>query len=92
MSKPRGALPIERGRYRSMSFYGFELVGSEVSRRVELGYFTIESRECLTQLWRGSLTADSDRTGVVQRVVVDPDSLPQTIVDESLLELRSRVV
>ena len=83
VSEARGALAIERRRHCAVRLYRLELVGREVPGRVELGYLAVQGSERFAQLWRGSLTADRDRPGVIQRVVVDSDPLPKTIVDES---------
>src|SRR6267378_3633484 len=75
-----------------MRLHGLELFGREVTRSVEFGDLSIEGRKRVTKLFWGCLSADRDRAGMIERVIIDNDSLPQPAVDESLLKLRARIV
>src|SRR3954463_12378956 len=87
MRKTWRALAIEGGGYCPVRLHCLEFLRGDVIWRVELRDLRIKRGERIAQLfWRG-LAANADRTGVVERVIVHADTLPQPAVYESLLKL-----
>ena len=89
----RRALETEhRSRRCGCCFVGFELVGREVARVVELLDFVAQRGERFLQLLRRRFALDGDRTDVIERVVVDADRVKQSAVDEPALKARARLI
>src|SRR5688572_3428107 len=75
-----------------MCLHRFELTSIEVAGIIELCDFGFESSQSLSQILRRCLAADRYWTDVVERVVVDSETLPQAAVDETFLKTGARVV
>src|SRR5687767_3955856 len=75
-----------------MRLHGLELLGCDVTRRVEFGDLAVKRRDCRAKLLGRRLTADRYRSGVIERVVVDSYGLPEPAVYECLLELRPWII
>src|SRR5688572_737950 len=76
------ALAVERRGNGAHRLRGGDLFRIEVRGGGELRYLRMERRERLPEALRGSLAADRDWAGVVERVIVDDDAVPQAAVHE----------
>src|SRR6185312_14151200 len=85
-------LSSERRYYCSMCLDGFQFIGIEVRRGIQLLDLRIQSRECRAQFLRRRLATYRDWPCVIQRVIVDGHPLPQSAVHQTLLKARPRIV